>query len=59
MLNIETTATPSRKKRSSAPQTVAKFEQWLARKKSWLDLFFLEDSLHNGEAQKSKANGLR
>ncbi|WP_227699092.1 Uma2 family endonuclease [Spirosoma radiotolerans] len=31
---METTATSSRKKRPSAPQTVAEFEQWLACKKT-------------------------
>lgn len=31
---METTATPSRRKRPSAPQTVAEFEKWLARKKT-------------------------
>jgi len=34
MLNMETTATPSRKKRPSAPRTVAEFEKWLVRKKT-------------------------
>lgn len=31
---MEITATPSRRKRPSAPQTVAEFEKWLARKKT-------------------------
>jgi len=34
MLDMETTATPSRRKRLLAPQTVAEFEKWLARKKT-------------------------
>lgn len=31
---MEITATSSRRKRPSAPQTVAEFEKWLARKKT-------------------------
>ncbi|GAB3733303.1 hypothetical protein GCM10028816_32300 [Spirosoma lituiforme] len=34
MLDMETTATPSRRKRPLAPQTVAEFEKRLARKKT-------------------------